>query len=37
VEREDALVGVEPIVLRRLQGKFIAVADIDEGEIVEVL
>src|SRR5215470_16150022 len=37
VKREDALVAVEPIVLRWLQGKFIAVADMDEGEIVEVL
>src|SRR6478609_6643312 len=37
VEREQALVVVERIILRRLQRKIVAVPDMDEGEIIELL
>jgi hypothetical protein len=37
VEREQTLVVVERIILRRLQRKIVAVPDMDEGEIIELL
>src|SRR6476660_1478671 len=37
MEREQALVVIQRIVLRRLQRKIAAIPDMDEGEIVKVL